>query len=136
MRGKTMKIAKIEVSSDISASQSRARMSDRLPQEVDALRGAGVVLVAVEYAGAYGDRRIGDVTYYDAGGHPLTPHIPRGVRQEVEVFFHELLELRFSGWETGEGARGAFEWLIEIDRLEHRHDARFVAYDTARMVDL
>lgn len=105
-------------------------MSARLPNETTALRVAGVERVRMEYEGHFGDREIGELTYEGDEEQILTPGLEACVTQEIQVFFRELLELRFPGWEIAEGSHGAFEWTVEIDTLDHRHEVRVVEYRT------
>jgi hypothetical protein len=100
-----------------------------LPEALAQLRRAGVVLVRFEYAGQCGCRREKPVTFHDASGCVVGRGVSRGTRQDVTVFFHETLELRFPGWATAEGSRGEFEWNVETDELTHRHQWRVVEYE-------
>jgi len=100
-----------------------------LPEALAQLRRAAVVLVRFEYAGQCDYRREKPVTFQDASGHVTGRGVSRGTRQEVTVFFHETLELRFPEWATAEGSRGEFEWNVETDELTHRHQWRVVEYE-------
>jgi hypothetical protein len=88
-----------------------------------------VVLVRFEYAGQCGCRREMPVTFRDASGHVVGRGVSRGTQQDVAVFFHETLELRFPEWATAEGSRGEFEWNVATDELMHRHQWRVVEYE-------
>jgi hypothetical protein len=69
------------------------------------------------------------VTFHEGSGQVTRRGIVRATRQEVEVLFHELLELRFPEWAAAEGSRGEFEWDVENDELTHRHHWRVVVYE-------
>jgi hypothetical protein len=117
----------------ISQEPSAFRMSLHLPGETEVLRRSGIQIVSLEYQGQYGERQIGAITFHSATGGEVSPQVADSVRNHIETFLHELLEARFSGWETAEGARGTFEWLIDRDVLEHRHELRVFTYVAARI---
>lgn len=100
-----------------------------LPEALVQLRRAGVLLVRFEYAGQCGCRREKPVTFHDASGRAVGRGISRGIQQDVTVFFHETLELRFPEWAAAEGSRGELEWNVETDELTHRHQWRVVEYE-------
>jgi hypothetical protein len=58
------------------------------------------------------------------------------VRQELRLFFTELLEIRYPGWANAEGAKGEFEWDLEDDTLTHRHSLRYTDYDSTTLIGL
>ncbi len=76
------------------------------------------------------------MTFLDASGRVTEQEVPRATRQEVEVFFHELLELRFADWARAEGSRGQFEWNVESDQLTHLHQWRVIAYEDVTILGL
>ncbi|MEJ1966515.1 MAG: hypothetical protein WDO56_35235 [Gammaproteobacteria bacterium] len=100
-----------------------------LPEALAQLRRAGVLLVRFEYAGQCGCRREKPVTFHDALGRVVGRGISRGIHQDVTVFFHETLDLRFPEWAMAEGSRGEFEWNVDTDELTHRHQWRVVEYE-------
>lgn len=102
------------------------RMSTRLPNEADILRAARIGTVRMEYEGRYGDRQI-EFLYEDEYGQ-VTVAPTAAVESEIRVFLSELLEIRFPGWETAEGSRGSFEWSVELDTLDHRHEVPITEY--------
>src|SRR5689334_9591436 len=81
-----------------------------LPEALTQLRRAGVMLVRFEYSGQCDHRRMKPVTFHEASGQVTRRGIVQATRREVEVFFHEVLELRFPEWAAAEGSRGEFEW--------------------------
>jgi hypothetical protein len=102
-----------------------------LPDDLSALRQARVSLVRFEYSGQVGARRIKPTTYHDDRGRIIAvDRLSKRLRQDVDVFLHELLELRFPDWAEAEGSRGELEWDIVADCLEHRHSARQITYET------
>ena len=107
-----------------------------LPEALRALRAAGIALVRFEYAGQADYRRMKPLTFHDASGRATRPQLPRAICQEIEVFFHELLELRFPEWAAAEGSRGEVEWNIATDELTHRHQWRVIAYDEVTVLGL
>jgi hypothetical protein len=116
-----------------SLNPSEFRMSTYLPGETEVLRRVGILVVSLEYRGQHGERQIGALTFHGTHGGAVSPQVADAVSQHIEVFLHELLEVRFPGWDTAEGARGAFEWIVERDVLEHRHEFRVHAYVAARI---
>jgi hypothetical protein len=117
----------------MSQEPSALRMSIYLPGETEVLRCNGILVVTLEYQGQHGERQIGALTFHGVRGAAVAPQVGDSVRNHIEVFLHELLEARFPGWETAEGARGTFEWLVDRDVLEHRHEFRVYAYVAARI---
>jgi hypothetical protein len=101
-----------------------------LPEALTALRHAQVSLVRFEYSGQGGVRRSKPTTYHDETGRAFSVGVPKTVRQDIDIFFHELLDLRFPAWAYAEGSRGEFEWNIVADDLEHRHCLREITYET------
>ena len=96
------------------------QMSTRLPHEAEALKSHGIAFVRMEYEGRFGDTEI-RFTCEDEHEAVVAPPSAQ-VEAEIRVFFAELLELRFPGWDTAEGSRGAFEWTVALDTLDHRHE--------------
>jgi hypothetical protein len=102
------------------------RMSTRLPNETEALHAAHIAIVRMEYEGRYGDRQ--SKILFEDEDEQLTAAPSAAVEAEIRVFFSELLEIRFPGWETAEGSRGLFEWTVELDTLDHRHEVPITEY--------
>jgi hypothetical protein len=44
--------------------------------------------------------------------------------------FHDLLEVRYSGWENNNGVLGSFDWNLIMDTLKHEHSERYVECET------
>lgn len=107
-----------------------------LPEALSALRAGAITLVRFEYAGQSDYRRMKPVTCHDTSGRPIKYQLSRTTRQEIEVFFHELLELRFPDWAVAEGSRGELEWNVETDELTHRHQWRVISYDEVTVTGL
>ncbi len=107
-----------------------------LPEALSALRSGAITLVRFEYAGQSDYRRMKPVTYHDTSGRPTKSQLSRTTRQEIEVFFRELLELRFPDWAVAEGSRGELEWNVETDELTHRHHWRVISYDEVMVTGL
>ena len=95
-----------------------------------ALRAARVSLARFEYSGQAGVRRIKPATFHDDSGRVVDAGVSKRLRQDIGVFLHELLELRFPDWADAEGSRGELEWDIVADDLEHRHSLRQITYET------
>ena len=107
-----------------------------LPEALAKLRAAKIALVRFEYAGQCDYRRVKPVTFHDASGCVTGRGISRATRQEVVVFFREMLELRFPEWAIAEGSRGEFEWNVDKDELVHRHQWRVIAYEDVAVFGL
>ena len=107
-----------------------------LPEALSALRAAAITLVRFEYAGQSDYRRTKPIAYHEASGRAVRPQLSRTTSQEIEVFLHELLELRFPEWAVAEGSRGELEWNVETDELTHRHQWRVISYDEVTVVGL
>ena len=69
-------------------------------------------------------------TFHDDSGRVMDAGLPKRFRQDIEVFLHELLDLRFPDWSGAEGSRGELEWDVATDDLEHRHSLRQITYET------
>jgi hypothetical protein len=106
------------------------RVSSYLPDETEVLRRLDVWFVRMEYDGRFGERKIGDVTYQWLDATPNGVRPDEAVTERVAVFFRELLELRFPGWETAEGSCGHFEWCPYDDMLTQHHAFRVIEYRT------
>lgn len=124
-----------------SPSTSRLSAIDRpgsrcLQEALASLRAAKVAPARFEYAGQADCRRVKPVTFHETSGRPTLRGISRATRQEVDVFFHELLELRFPEWATAEGSRGELGWNVETDELTHRHQWRVIAYEDVTVLGL
>lgn len=114
--------------SSIRASNAGLRC---LPDALSTLRQARVSIVRFEYSGQVGARRIKPTTYHDDSGRVIAVHhLSKRLRQDIDIFLHELLELRFPDWAEAEGSRGELDWDIVADELEHRHSLRQITYET------
>ena len=107
-----------------------------LPEALSSLRARAITLVRFEYAGQSDYRRMKPISYHDASGRATKPQLSRKTCQEIDVFFHELLELRFPDWAKAEGSRGELEWNVETDELTHRHHWRVISYDEVTVLGL
>ncbi|MFL6605756.1 MAG: hypothetical protein ACJ8R9_31145 [Steroidobacteraceae bacterium] len=109
------------------------RVSSYLPEEAEALRRLDVWIARMRYDGRFGERQIGNVTYewLDERPHEVGPD--ETITESIAVFFRELLELRFPGWETAEGSCGYFEWYLGDDMLTHQHALRVIEYRTVTL---
>jgi hypothetical protein len=101
-----------------------------LPEALAPLRAARISLARFEYSGQAGVRRIKPTTFHDNSGRIVDAGVSTRLRQNIDVFLHELLELRFPDWADAEGSRGELEWDIVGDELEHRHSLRQITYET------
>ena len=104
------------------------RVSSYLPDEAEELRRLDVWVARMKYDGRFGERQIGNVTYEWLDERPREVSPDEAVTQSVAVFFRELLELRFPGWETAEGSCGYFEWYLDDDMLTQQHAFRVIEY--------
>jgi hypothetical protein len=122
----------LHTASDRSSSATRSsHVGVRcLPDALSALRQAHVSLVRFEYSGQAGARRNKPTTFHDNSGRVIDAGLPKRLRQDIDVFLHELLDLRFPDWADAEGSRGELEWDIVADDLEHRHLLRQITYET------
>src|SRR5882757_6649605 len=91
------------------------RVSGRVGTDDSVLVRARIARVRVEYDGCFDFATIRYPVYLTAEGHLFEPKLPMSVRQELRLFFTELLEIRYPGWANAEGAKGEFEWNLEDD---------------------
>jgi hypothetical protein len=98
MRSKIMN--HLHTASDRSSSATRSsHVGVRcLPDALSALRQAHVSLVRFEYSGQAGARRNKPTTFHDNSGRVIDAGLPKRLRQDIDVFLHELLDLRFPDW--------------------------------------
>jgi hypothetical protein len=101
-----------------------------LPEALPALRQAHVSMIRFECSGQGGARRRKPTTFHDESGRVVDAVLPKKLRQDVDVFLHEVLELRFPDWADAEGSRGELEWDVVADDLEHRHSLRQITYES------
>jgi hypothetical protein len=105
------------------------RLSRRLPEAAIVLRRASVVYMRIDYRGTWDVGTMDDPAFYSGNLELMTPSLPTAMRQELRVFFRELLEIRYPGWQNAEGSRGEFEWDFIRDVLTHVHGWRHFEYD-------
>jgi hypothetical protein len=106
------------------------KVSTYLPDEIDALRRFNIYVVKMTYEGRFGQRQVGVIEYERLDGRVPAVQPDPSVTEAIAVFFRELLELRFPGWENAEGSRGYFEWHVELDSLSQHHAFRVIEYRT------
>lgn len=99
------------------------RLSRRLPNAAAVLRRANVVYVRIDYRGEWDVGMIDDPAFYSGDRKRMDLSLPAR-RLELHLFFHELLELRYPGWQNAEGSQGQFEWDLIPDLLTHVHGWR------------
>jgi len=120
-----------KTSFDTSASRQNPVLIERAGQhfgpDVTLLARAGVAHVRVEYDGSFDFGTVASPAYLNEQGHLFEPELPNAVRQDVQVFLREWLELRRPGWANAEGSSGELAWDLRTDRLEHRHSLRHIA---------
>ena len=66
-----------------------------LPEVLAVLRAARVSLARFEYSGQAGVRRIKPTTFHDGTGRVISAGLSKLLRQDIDTFLHELLDLRF-----------------------------------------
>jgi hypothetical protein len=97
------------------------------PDIAEALRKLGVETVTAPYDG-YGDS--GQIEDPEFGGAA----VPNDVQRAVTDLFYDVLEERFSGWETNEGSFGRFVWDVPADRITLEFNARVETVETEELV--
>jgi hypothetical protein len=116
---------------DTSASRQSPVLIERAAQhfgpDVALLAQVGVAHVRVEYDGSFDFGTVASPVYLNEQGHLFEPELPIAVRQDVQVFLREWLELRRPGWANAEGSSGELVWNLKTDRLEHSHSLRHIA---------
>jgi hypothetical protein len=85
--------------------------------------------VRIDYRGTWDVATMDDPAFYSGNLTLMNPSLPTAMRQELRVFFRELLEIRYPGWQNAEGSRGEFEWELIRDVLTHVHGWRHFEYD-------
>ena len=114
---------------DGSEHSQTQRMSQRMPAVAAALRRSNVAYVRITYGGAWESGRVSDPLFYSANLVLFNPTVKSLTCRTISLFFRELLEVRYPGWQNAEGSRGEFEWELVRDQLTHIHGWRHFSYD-------
>jgi hypothetical protein len=87
------------------------------------LRELGVDVVTAEYNGSGDDGQIDDPQFGSA-------EIPKDLIEDTILFFYDVLEEQFGGWEDDDGGFGTFRWDLKVDRIDLVHNTRFESHET------
>lgn len=112
--------------------EKKAALPAKLKALSQSLSEAGVAQVVAEYDGSGDSGQIDAIEYSDAESDEITDKVPELLRREVEDFFYAVLDVRYGGWENGDGASGKFEWSVQealtTDKgIVHEHNLRYTA---------
>lgn len=99
--------------------------------DVSLLARMGVAHVRVEYDGSFDFGTVSSPVYLNEQGHLFDPELPIALRQDVQVFLREWLEMQRPGWANAEGSSGELAWDLKRDRLKHRHSLGHIALSSA-----
>jgi hypothetical protein len=101
-------------------------IADRVGPDAAQLALVGIARVAVEYDGCFDFATVQSAVYLNERGHVFEPEVSVALRQGLQTFFREWLELQRPGWANAEGSSGELAWDLKTDRLEHRHSWRHI----------
>ena len=104
---------------------------DHFGPDVLLLARMGVAYVRVEYDGSFDFGTVASPVYLNEQGHLFDPELPIGLRQDVQVFLREWLEMQRPGWANAEGSSGELAWDLKRDRLKHHHSLGHIALSSA-----
>jgi hypothetical protein len=103
----------------------------QLPEAARQLKEIGVVGVEVYYDGCGDSGQIESIHFFDANYKSLDPSGRVTITDEALMnLFYDLLEVRYAGWENGDGAFGSFDWNLVTDTLRQEHSERYVECET------
>ncbi|GFE82486.1 hypothetical protein GCM10011487_44860 [Steroidobacter agaridevorans] len=123
----------------VYSSRTPGRVRDRWPKELSLLRmsmnALGVRLMRLEYDGCEGEGEFLAPRLMDGEFKEITATLKDHFQQQVETFFHSLLESRYGEWAAGEGACGDFGIDFKFGTVVHVHRSRYrtTQYDTTRV---
>jgi hypothetical protein len=108
-----------------------ANVRQHLPEAARQFKEAGVERVHIHYDGCGDSGQIESIEYTDREGKPVDPVGKVTITEEqLTDLFYDLMQVRHSGWQDGDGGFGEFEWDLLDDSLDHTHNERFTDYDT------
>jgi hypothetical protein len=111
--------------------QEAARRITRLgPVLRERLLKAGVARVFAEYDGCGDSGCIEDISCRSVTGETLEEGVSEELRQQLETYLYDLLEVRHGGWENNDGAFGVFSWDVVGDQLSQAHSTRYTETST------
>lgn len=134
-----------------TASKTRSRRANPKAQLYANLARHGITRVVIEYDGSCDGGCIGDVTLFDAddkimpmpetrveftiGSREYNPKASRfepqrklrtgPLREAIENWCYDLLELHFPGWENNDGADGIIELNVPMNTGTWEHNRRY-----------
>ncbi len=91
---------------------------------------AGVARVFADYDGCGDSGRFEAISCRSATGESIEEGLPEELRQQVETYLYDLLEVRHGGWENNDGAFGVFSWDVAGDQLSQAHTTRYTETST------
>jgi hypothetical protein len=94
------------------------------------LQKAGVATVYAEYDGCGDSGCFEAISCRSAAGESLEESLSEQLRQHVETYLYDLLEVRHGGWENNDGAFGVFSWDVVGDQLSQAHSTRYTETST------
>lgn len=142
-----------------TTSKKRTRRKSPKSQLYANLARVGIWRVVIEYDGCGDSGCIADITLYDADDKVITmpetqvaytteasgfnyktnrPSTPRKtctgpLREAIETWCYDLLELHFAGWEDNEGADGSIELNVPLNTASWEHNRRFTDTSTEQL---
>jgi hypothetical protein len=91
---------------------------------------AGVARVFADYDGCGDSGCFEAISCRSATGESIDEAVSEELRQQVETYLYDLLEVRYGGWENNDGAFGVFSWDVAGDQLSHAHTTRYTETST------
>ncbi len=91
---------------------------------------AGVARVFADYDGCGDSGCFEAISCRSATGESIEEGLSAELRQQVETYLYDLLEVRHGGWENNDGAFGVFSWDVVGDQLSQAHTTRYTETST------
>lgn len=110
-----------------------SRLREGMPLLIEQLKATGIASLTVTYDGCGDEGQIQDVALIDSQGNGIDIEATPISEAALRSLFDDLIDVRFDGWEIGDGAFGEFVWSVADGKVRHSHHARFTDYDSTEV---